>query len=541
MGLRHRVYLAKDRTERLMGPTSLRALALDVKENVLDGLRNDVSRTLEAISASRKLVQLMDSWDQPTKLLADGQPVKPPQSILEAMMSCYFESFNPILPLWTREGFNKLASSCEAQQHPGLKRVYAVSASNMILLTLTTKSLQAESERRSRSRSPNCNASSPMEGDFSRTFVTNARRAINNLELLVHPRIENIQALLSLCRVAQLHLTDDMVRLTFSLAVYLARSIGLDHSKPPEQQPGSELGAEKRNILHCLSVLERTTCWTTGSHPWATGCHGLELSRIEEKVFSLLYSRDPRTKDVRTFQRGVSTIRQELERWRGQQRIDSGGVQERGKSIGDADSTKLARAISFHYISILAAMPTACDYVDQDSITNQSRACLGLLARLLTSYPPVAFLQLFRHIVTREGIAEAEDLHLLQSFLKLVAAASDMSAPESYLARLHCFVKLLTDFAVSLARGDSEARTVSMQDQWYEREQIDAVNVPGDAGGMASTTIGSLDTIHQCHLGEIYADSKLSNVPDAGGDLFVDVSQLESRVNHGDLFGSDLF
>lgn len=132
--------------------------------------------------------------------VSDGSVLTgPPLVIVEAMIEPYFEMVNPYMPLWTKEGFRRLMDSAEESSNASDKRAYDVCANNLVLLTLQAKSLHS----RALSNRTNTEASgaSSIDMDLIRSFIANAKRALENVELLLlNPSLLSLQALLSLVR-----------------------------------------------------------------------------------------------------------------------------------------------------------------------------------------------------------------------------------------------------------------------------------------------------------------------------------------------------
>jgi hypothetical protein len=115
------------------------------------------------------------------------------------MIEPYFNHINPNFPLWTRQSLEQQISS-----YQGDKTACAVSANNVILLALTAKFTKAVSKEPR--DFPAQQASHSMESELAGPFITNARRAANNINMLLTPNLANIQALLSLVCSTPLHL-----------------------------------------------------------------------------------------------------------------------------------------------------------------------------------------------------------------------------------------------------------------------------------------------------------------------------------------------
>jgi hypothetical protein len=147
-----------------------------------------------ALFAHHKIDLLMDREEE---LIKDGSaPTAPPFSVLEAMIEPYFATINPYFPIWTKEHFIRLATVSQESDYPDQDRAYVICCNNLILMTLTANSLRSRPGKQVQSK--HRRKTSSIDFDLTRSFLTNAKRAIDNIELLLSPRLINVQALLSL-------------------------------------------------------------------------------------------------------------------------------------------------------------------------------------------------------------------------------------------------------------------------------------------------------------------------------------------------------
>jgi hypothetical protein len=153
-----------------------------------------------AAAAREELLQLTEAHDVYRRVSDGSILTSPPQVIIEAMIDPYFEMVNPHTPIWTKDGFRRLMSSSGQLFDASKRRAYDVCANNLVLLTLQAKSLhsRATSSTLSIPFSEAPTASS-IDGDLIKSFIVNAKRALENVELLLlSPSLLSLQALLSL-------------------------------------------------------------------------------------------------------------------------------------------------------------------------------------------------------------------------------------------------------------------------------------------------------------------------------------------------------
>lgn len=236
-GFRHRVREGDNgNRSQHTGPTTLGSMILGVKEFVLEPVYDKRARGSQlhqvATHASQSLDLLLDAGNKHNEpMIDDGmEPELPPVAILEAMTEPYFDFINPHMPIWTRQAFGRLIETCQVSSSGDTNeirdRAGIVCANNMVLLTLTAKLLKNKAKRRVSRGHVSCRSVpdrqrvSTMELDLLKTFLANARRALNKIEQLLSPSISNIQAFLSLVR-PQLETEIIFADLGFWLTCYL--------------------------------------------------------------------------------------------------------------------------------------------------------------------------------------------------------------------------------------------------------------------------------------------------------------------------------
>lgn len=178
--------------------TSLGSLVKAMDDVVLSPLCTDISDPLAASNAAiakDKIAAIEQDHFEVPRL--DGlNPSLPPLAMLEAMLDLYFDTLNPYFPIWTKRRFSQLIGSVYDQQGTTNDRALIVCFNNVVLLTLMTKSRQALAKNSM--HTPDQRGTSSMDTDLMDSFLKNAKRAFENIEILLQPRLINVQALLSL-------------------------------------------------------------------------------------------------------------------------------------------------------------------------------------------------------------------------------------------------------------------------------------------------------------------------------------------------------
>ncbi|KAK7431161.1 hypothetical protein QQZ08_002201 [Neonectria magnoliae] len=186
--------------DRYYGPTSFVSLMQDMAAVILANLCNaEQGIAASAAVAREELLQLTKPHAMYQRVCDGSVLTSPPVVIIEAMIDPYFEMVNPYMPIWTKESFRNLMSSAVESTDASDKRAYEVCANSLVLLTLQAKSLYS----RAVSSMPCTEAPTApsIDGDLIRSFIMNAKRALENVELLLFcPSLLSLQAIISLVR-----------------------------------------------------------------------------------------------------------------------------------------------------------------------------------------------------------------------------------------------------------------------------------------------------------------------------------------------------
>ncbi|CAM1503511.1 Fc.00g011020.m01.CDS01 [Cosmosporella sp. VM-42] len=357
--------------------------------------------TASIASATREeLLQLTEPHDVYRRVSDGSILTSPPLVIIEAMIDPYFELVNPYMPIWTKDGFRSLMASIGESTDALEKRAYDVCANNLALLTLQAKSLHS----RATSTIPCTEApsASSIDIDLIRSFIINAKRALENIELLLlSPSLLSLQALLSLCLVAQTSFSEDVTSLLFSFAIHVAKSIGLHqwNSSNYNEGPGPSEFQEKRNVTYCMVCLGRAVPWSSGwsstlpsftiferdfagssfDQPTTHLPARVALLRLEEQVYTSLYS------DEATRQGAGETVKTALSRgrklndWAAEHSDDLGEDRDCSTLL---DCSRHELAVRFYSIQALAAWPIAEDASASRILLDASRRSIRLFQDL---------------------------------------------------------------------------------------------------------------------------------------------------------------
>ncbi|KAF5228430.1 hypothetical protein FAUST_11077 [Fusarium austroamericanum] len=372
--------------ERSFGPTSLEALMLKIKDMISGDLTTKTDKISEfLLSTQNKLRLPMSCGEEHVK--DESPPTAPPRAILDAMIEPYFAEVNPQLPIWTREQFSRMTTALEQSSSPEQDMAAIVCCNNLILMTMTVNSLRSRWSRSFQTK--HTYEASSVDSDITAGFLTNAKRAIKHIRLLLSPCLANVQALLSLhlangfrnlkCVVAQEHLSSDYLESIFALAAQCAKSAGIHHWQSFRGHVSDKEVQERRNVSYCLYILDKAVGWTTGTAPSIpmsclqmdssfsplnddTTTHLLaktELATIKEIVYLEEYSNQVKARTSDQVRHVVVRISQRLEDWLAKWHID---LDELENNL-EQSPWKARLAIDFLCVQLLLLWPYQ-DHID---------------------------------------------------------------------------------------------------------------------------------------------------------------------------------
>ncbi|KAJ3513130.1 hypothetical protein NM208_g15229 [Fusarium decemcellulare] len=470
-------------------------MAAIIQTNLCD-TDQDAQPTPTAAMAAREEILLLVEEPEVRRHVSDGSILTgPPLVIVEAMIGPYFEMVNPYMPLWTKEGFRRLMGSAAESTNAADKRAYHVCANNLVLLTLQAKSLHS----RATSGNPCTDApmASSIDGDLVRSFITNAKRALENVELLLlNPSLLSLQALLSLCLVAQTSLSENVTALLFSFAVHSAKSIGLHHwnSPDPSEESTAEESQERRNVMYCMVSLSRSVAWSSGLSFSLSGVSVLEhelaassedrttahlaarisLLRLEEQIYTGLYSDEATRQGAEAVGKTALARGRKLDEWATEHAEDLDEDQYCGSLL---DGLRHELAIRFYSLQTLVTWPIPDESTASRPMLDSCRSSLRLfrrlwlatserghyldLALLVASYPPVPFFELARHVICKQPASD-DDLELLQSFSSIIRIFSEWSEENAYMKRLSRF----TEIVIRLTNASRDDGLSTQAEMW---------------------------------------------------------------------------
>ncbi|KAG5979867.1 hypothetical protein E4U55_004669 [Claviceps digitariae] len=448
---------------RYFGPTSLDCLMLEFGDFITQHISLD---THEWRVAGALLHERIHSFAGCTerKLLNDtvSRPTRPPLAILDALIDPYFANINPSFPIWNKDEFRKMVDILRHSTCPDFQWASIVCCNNLILLTLNADSLCSVQQKMAHSGVSE-NASS-LDCDLVAGFLANAKCAVENLGVVL-PCLINLQALLSLCVVAQEHLQLHTLVYLFTQTMHCAEAIGVFQWRRYRSQLTKSKCQEYRNMAHCLYILDKKICWMAGVSPRIAASEvqldlttqdksferltaQTELAGILETIYLDLYSSQvgPRTEDQ--VRQVVAPIWQRLEDWL-------------AKSVVDLDATKSQpgshpeQAVLL-FQTLCAKLLLISPYKEHPDAMFQQRSsiaemCMRILLalwtsaldpsrhisvpRLVLSWPPLCLLETCESLIKDTSSDSGEDLML--GFANLLSAMTGSGQEMSYSKRLY--------------------------------------------------------------------------------------------------------
>ncbi|KID84202.1 Transcription factor, fungi [Metarhizium guizhouense ARSEF 977] len=372
---------------------------LNFKDTLADGLDPETPALKECTDLA--LCDVCLPMNQREELPTDESlPTAPPSAILNAMIEPYFAAVNPHFPIWTKQQIQEMAATLEQSTSPERDAATMICCNNLILMTLTANSLRSRWGKPLQTKHRRRHLS--VDSDITAGFLMNAKRAIKHVELLLSPCLVNVQALLSLCMVAQEHLSSYLVEAIFSLAAQCAKSTGIHQWESFRGHFSEQAAQERRNVSYCLYILDKTVCWTTGTSPSIPASDLLldftlapdddgtmaylfartELAVIEEMIYSRVYSNQVEVRTEDQVRQIAAKISQRLQDWLVSWRIHLNEVESHQKQA----VWKAKLAVDFLCVQLLLIWPYK-DHPDAlfQQQTHIARRCMRLFLHLWQS------------------------------------------------------------------------------------------------------------------------------------------------------------
>ncbi|KAJ9365713.1 transcriptional regulator family: Fungal Specific TF [Paecilomyces variotii] len=444
-----RFLLGHNNDERYFGSTSLESLMLKIKDDMTDGCDSESHTFKECISQAQWKIDLLVKQEEGECAKDILPPTTPPFAILDAMIEPYFSSINPHFPIWTKEKFIDMATTL--RQSPSSERDFAsiICCNNLILMAMSADSLCSNRGESTQNRQGT--KVSSMEFDMIAGFRANAKRAIQNIDQLLLPRLINVQALLSLYMVAQEHFSIVESERLFDLASRCAKLTGIHQWHSFQGHLSDEDIRERQTISYCLYTIDKTVCWTTGLSPNmpASDIHfetyavssevslassliaKSELARIEETIYLEIYASQVKPKredEIRAF---AAMMLSKLQVWLTNSGIDLNMIQTPPETSAD----KLQLTIRYLNVQLLLIWPHKHH---PDTIYQRckevARMCMKLVLSLWNSPPDEG-----KHAVFPSFVASLPPLYLyevLSSILSNKDSKSDFSMLQDYIDML---------------------------------------------------------------------------------------------------------
>ncbi|KAI1776600.1 hypothetical protein F4818DRAFT_354047 [Hypoxylon cercidicola] len=458
-------------SERYFSPTSLESLMYDIKDLFLVPLINGESENQSvrqcALLAQHKLVDLVSRNEE---IIRNGAPpTAPPISILKAMIEPYFVTVNPQLPIWTRESFMRVATALEENSLVNQDLGLVVCSNNLILMTLAANLSHASPQQDKSRQSKSARIGSSINLDLMNGFLANAKRAVEYAGLLLSPRLINVQALLSLCVVAQEHMSPSVFARLFNLTAQCAKSVGIhDWERCAPGPEGDEDSRERQCLSYCLYILDKVVCSTVGMSPYipASDIHidtttktyddGIlsdlvakaKLAEIQEMIYLEIYARRAPSRTSDQVRLLISKLDRGLRDW-----LASSGVilADTDNDIFPSSASKMELSIGFACTQLLYMRPFRKHPEVSFQINQIARRVMKLLLhlwhsaaeleyqgafpRIIASHPPLYLFEVCAYVLGGDG--QDSDVKLMQSFTDMLDNVADLRAEESYNHRLY--------------------------------------------------------------------------------------------------------
>ncbi|MCJ1377769.1 hypothetical protein MMC17_000865 [Xylographa soralifera] len=434
------------------GATSLASLARQIHSCLQELVRNNEDSLMSNSDTGlienslRQCVILMEdmakSLDTERQFQgSDSQPLDlPPQRLLEAFVEPFFSKVNWLLPIFRR---STIAEYLHQTYDSGNEADHArmLCLNNILLLGLN-------SNPTSQGQNATGNA---LEAELIRPFQLNFRRGLNKLERLLEPGLANVQALLSMCVIAERNLHCRQASLLIHQACFVAKSMGLHQQGTASGDQSSEEALERNCVFWALYVMDKTISTSLGipcclpsfdcdvslpendpTNPYLKHWIArIEVATIQEDTYQSLYSTQACRRGESERKTQIARLDRKLALWsdKNNHLCETDTTEENNMSQKSLCPANVALSYFYHSTRILIHR-AGKELTNKQRCRDATRVCVHLfvllghgslsvdakiwLRQIAQNYLLVPFCLLFVNIIEdpRSGAA-AEDLQLM--------------------------------------------------------------------------------------------------------------------------------
>ncbi|KAK9414689.1 putative Zn(2)-C6 fungal-type domain-containing protein [Seiridium unicorne] len=356
-------------------------------------------------------------------VIGDSKPIiSPPRLLVDYFVDSFLRNINNVIPIFDKFTLRSAIDEHYSGETPGENDPWALILNNIAALGL---SLEVQTARTSQA------SSRSMNEDIMPLFLRNCDRALANLEPFMRPSQDNVQALITLALVARHLYSNIMFEKVCQAACQVGRIMGLHRSETRQTTLGGS-AADRERLFKVLYAMDKQRVFVTG-HPCdlysfdADILFGLcpadesplgqeqqafnNMMRIWEDMYLVLYSSRAASAGPAYCARQVQVVSRLVEKWsqRHCELLDP-VLLEQDPALAPV---QLELKYCYHITQVLILR---CDRGNESSrqlLLKHARHCLNLiakvgpapintehlasLARILGSYPMVAFIDLLSY------------------------------------------------------------------------------------------------------------------------------------------------
>ncbi|KAI9880707.1 MAG: hypothetical protein M1830_001340 [Pleopsidium flavum] len=494
--------------EQYYGSSSLVSLLSEIQSLLEDRVKDDEDCSMGdgAVSSDESLGACLAAMgntakslivDDPLDLSNDGLPLAlPPKGLLDAFIEPYFNQVNRMLPVFRKESFcENVRKNYEAGSGKA-NRAWILCFNNIILQTMNVRALGSSSNLENRGRNVHGDA---MEAELLRPFLINSRRGLNKLERFVEPKLINVQALISMCVIAQENFQYRLASLLLHQACFVAKSIGLHQQNAMLTDQTLEEALECKYVFWALYVIDKTVALTMGhscylpifdcdvsmpendpANPFLKHFVArIELAIIQEDSYQSLYSSQASRRGDSERNSSISRLDNQLALWASKHQALCEEAHEADNGSSD-DQSHVNTALSYYFYStrILVDRPGRDPSYKKQS-RDDARNSVQLLQRLsgdsdsigsavmlrqtFRDHPLVPFFVLFANLIQDpQSEDSAQELRLMFIATDVLRRIQRSDWPYSYTAQLLLITSSCCQAATTIVRKANPHTTSSI-------------------------------------------------------------------------------
>ncbi|KZF20972.1 hypothetical protein L228DRAFT_240687 [Xylona heveae TC161] len=391
----------------------------------------------------------------------DNQSITlPSEGLVNALVQPFLEQINTVFPIFEKSQIYDYIRN--AYSSPPEEQDIAL---YLILNCITSHTLCAKYRS-----TPQDTNEKVMDAELLKPFLVNLRRAFRDAGQLLKPKFVTVQALVSFkCLFALDNFQIEVAELLMEHASHCAKGMGLHQQRPYSLASHSLLSPERQNLFWCLFVLDKAIFFLTGKPctlpsydcnvplpspatddiPQQMFLARIHLSKIQEQIYTSLYSAQAVQQSTRLREDAVYRLQHELQRWL---LLNESLLSNNDNSPSHPCHYVGPELLTLYGMCLVMVMRFSTDALGDRQCLDEARATIGriidlddaaelrgkeaALRRIFEFCPFSAFSEIFSRLLRYpRTTCVPEDLKLVHRVVSILRSVSKADHPSTYCAK----------------------------------------------------------------------------------------------------------